>query len=129
MTKVYIAEFPGLAGLTQDGSVPLLPVPPTAEYVLNTTTGGTGPVATFGAITAGSAYPGVIATHGAITAGSGYAPDAVYNAVPLTGGTGNGATANITVAGGAVTVVTIVSGGTGYTVSDVLSASDANLGG
>jgi hypothetical protein len=41
----------------------------------------------------------------------------------LTGGTGTGAYANITVAGGLVTSVTITLRGTGYSVSDFLSAS------
>jgi hypothetical protein len=68
-----------------------------------------------------------IATFGSITAGSGYT-SAAYKSVPLTGGTGTGALADITVAGGLVTVVTLVYGGEGYTVSDSLSASTAYLG-
>lgn len=52
-----------------------------------------------------------------------------YTDVPLTGGSGFGATANITVAGGAVTVVTLVLRGAGYVVGDSLSADDADLGG
>ena len=71
----------------------------------------------------------VIETFGSITSGSGYVMG-VYNAVPLTGGTGTGASADITVnSGGLVSAVVIVSGGNGYTVADVLSASNANLGG
>jgi hypothetical protein len=69
-----------------------------------------------------------IKTLGAITAGSGYV-DSTYNDVPLTGGSGAGATANITVSGTAVTAVTIVDRGAAYQVGDVLSASNANLGG
>lgn len=69
-----------------------------------------------------------IKTLGAITAGSGYS-DGSYTDVPLTGGHGAGATADITVAGGVVTVVTLVLGGAGYWVSDTLSADDADLGG
>lgn len=79
---------------------------------------------------------GPIATLGAITAGSGYV-SATYTGVPLTGGTGTGAIATITVAGGAVTVVTLTTAGAalttagaiGYLVGDTLSASNANLGG
>lgn len=52
-----------------------------------------------------------------------------YSAVALTGGTGTGATANITVSGGAVTAVTIVNGGSGYDVGETLSAAAANIGG
>jgi hypothetical protein len=70
------------------------------------------PVATLGAITGGSAY----------TAGT-------YFDVPLTGGSGSGALATITVAGGAVTAVTITDGGLQYGVADTLSAAAANIGG
>jgi len=55
--------------------------------------------------------------------------DGPYTDVPLTGGSGFGATANITVSGGAVTVVTIVLRGAGYVAGDSLSADDADLGG
>jgi hypothetical protein len=69
-----------------------------------------------------------IETIGAITPGSGYV-DTSYTNVPLTGGSGAGATANITVSGGAVTAVTIFDPGAGYEVGDSLSASNTNLGG
>jgi hypothetical protein len=52
-----------------------------------------------------------------------------YTDVPLTGGSGFGATADVTVSGGAVTVVTIVLRGAGYVIGDSLSADDADLGG
>jgi hypothetical protein len=55
-------------------------------------------------------------------AGSGYT-DGTYTNQALTGGTGTGATANITVAGGIVTAVVINGHGTGYTAADVLSAA------
>ena len=70
------------------------------------------PVATLGAITGGSAY----------TAGT-------YFDVPLTGGSGSGALATITVAGGAVTAVTITDGGLQYGVANTLSAAAATIGG
>lgn len=54
--------------------------------------------------------------------GSGYT-NGTYLAQPLTGGTGTGATADITVTGGAVTSVVIVNRGQNYTVSDVLTAA------
>ena len=70
------------------------------------------PVATLGAITGGSAY----------TAGT-------YFDVPLTGGSGSGALATITVAGGAVTAVTITDGGLLYGVANTLTAAATNIGG
>jgi gliding motility-associated-like protein len=60
--------------------------------------------------------------------GSGY-QNGVFTNVPLTGGTGSGATANITVNGGVVTSAVIVSGGTGYTFGDNLTTPALNLGG
>jgi hypothetical protein len=112
MTKLYVAEYPGPGALPSgDSNINALPVPPTAEQVIDSTA-TTGGIATLGAITAGTLY----------TNGS-------YTNVPLTGGTGSGATANITVAGGGVTAVTLVNPGLGYTVADALSATAANLGG
>ena len=55
-------------------------------------------------------------------AGSGYT-NGTYTNTPLTGGTGSGATANITVAGNVVTAVVINGHGIDYTVGDILSAS------
>jgi len=64
---------------------------------------------------------GPILTFGAITAGSGYTPG-TYTNVALTGGTGYGATADITVGSlGTITGVTLVSGGWGYTVGGSLT--------
>jgi hypothetical protein len=75
---------------------------------------------------------------GTITPGSGYV-NGTYNNVPLTGGSGSGAQAQIVVAGGVVNSVTISLSGTAYVPTyqdgvfpvpgDVLSASNANLGG
>lgn len=64
------------------------------------------------------------------TAGAAYVNN-IYLAVPLTGGSGISAVADITVAGGMVTVVSLnaIGTGQGYKVGDVLSASNANLGG
>jgi hypothetical protein len=61
--------------------------------------------------------------------GSGYTTPGTYLNVPLTGGTGTGATANITVFGGSVIDVVLVLRGTGYTAGDTLSAADATIGG
>ncbi|MDB5531608.1 MAG: hypothetical protein JWR51_4711 [Devosia sp.] len=72
--------------------------------------------------------PGGVYVGSITTPGSGYV-DATYTSVPLTGGTGSGALATITVLGGAVTAVTITDDGQDYTIGDVLSASNTNLGG
>lgn len=69
-----------------------------------------------------------IKTLGSITAGSGYV-DGSYTDIPFITGSGANATANITVAGGVVTVVTIVNRGAAYEVGDVLEVDDADLGG
>ena len=55
-----------------------------------------------------------------LTAGSGYT-NGTYTNVAMTGGTGTGAQATITVAGGVVTAVVITANGTGYTVGDELT--------
>jgi len=62
------------------------------------------------------------------TPGAGYT-NGTYSEVPLTGGSGTGATAEITVTGGVVTTVLVDSGGQNYTLGDVLSADTANIGG
>jgi hypothetical protein len=69
-----------------------------------------------------------INTTNMLVGGSGYA-NGTYTNVPLTGGAGSQASANITVAGGAVIALTITGSGSGYAVSNTLSASNANLGG
>jgi hypothetical protein len=65
---------------------------------------------------------------GTITSGSGYANN-LYSNVPMTGGSGSGATANITVAGNVVTSVRFNNQGNFYVAGDVLSATTAYLGG
>ena len=59
---------------------------------------------------------------GSITGGSLYT-NGVYQNVPLTGGSGANATADIVVSGGAVTSCTLQFGGNFYVVGDVLSCS------
>ena len=71
---------------------------------------------------------GSIANFGTITPGSGYA-NGIYESVPLTGGEGSAATANITVSGGVVTSISLINGGYFYNIGDILSASTASLGG
>lgn len=67
-------------------------------------------------------------SNGTISGGSLYTTG-IYEAVSLTGGTGTGAIANITVAGGVVTVVDIIVGGQDYLLGDVLSADANDIGG
>ena len=74
-----------------------------------------------------SIVQGIIQLLGSITGGSGYTNGSYYR-VPLTGGTGSGATADIIVSGGSVLSVTLRSGGSFYTVADVLSADTTYLG-
>lgn len=66
------------------------------------------------------AETGAIATFGTRVNGSGYT-SATYTNVALSGGSGYGATANITVASGAVTAATLVRPGQWYVVGDTLS--------
>jgi hypothetical protein len=63
---------------------------------------------------------GAIATFGTRVNGSGYT-SATYTNVALSGGSGYGATANITVTSGAVTAATLVRPGQWYLVGDTLS--------
>ena len=71
---------------------------------------------------------GMIGLLGTITGGSG-GTAGTYAGVALTGGSGSGATANITVSGGAVTAVVVLNPGTGYAVADTLSAASGSIGG
>jgi len=67
-----------------------------------------------------------------LVAGSGYTPGAgeeTYEFVSLTGGTGTGAIADITVTDGAVSNVDMRRGGSGYVTGDTLSANAADIGG
>jgi hypothetical protein len=63
-----------------------------------------------------------------LTAGTLYT-DGNYVDVPLTGGTGTGAQANISVVGNVVSSVVITSPGSNYVIGDVLSAAAVNIGG
>ena len=56
-----------------------------------------------------------------LNGGSGYT-NGTYLNVPLTGGSGNSAKANIVVSGGQVTTVSLTTGGVRYTEGDILSA-------
>src|ERR1700749_4812695 len=69
-----------------------------------------------------------ISTLGPITGGALYT-NGSYADVPLTGGSGTGARANITVAGGSVVGVALVNRGILYQAGDVLSADPGLIGG
>lgn len=56
------------------------------------------------------------------------ATNGTYTNIPLTGGTGTGATATVVVAGSVVTTVTLSNPGTGYTATNVLSIPAGVLG-
>lgn len=72
---------------------------------------------------------GTTITEGEITAPGTLYTDAIYNNVALTGGSGTGATADITVTAGAVAIVSLLTGGQDYAIGDVLSADAATIGG
>jgi len=74
-----------------------------------------------------SIVQGIVTTLGAITGGTLYT-NGTYANVPLTGGSGAGAIATITVAGGIVTTVTLTNGGNFYVVGDSLSFSASSIG-
>ena len=95
------------------------PTTPGADYLVGdvlsasaSAIGGTGLISILGTITGGTLY----------TAGS-------YDNVPLTGGSGTGAQANIVVAGGIVTTVTLTVPGFNYLAGDTLSAVASTIGG
>lgn len=71
---------------------------------------------------------GALLVMGAITAGTLYTAG-YYEDVPLTGGGGTGARANITVSAGGVTTVELTSLGSAYVNGNSLSALAANIGG
>jgi hypothetical protein len=70
---------------------------------------------------------GLIGVTASLVGGSG-GTSGVYVSIPLTGGSGTGATANFTIAGGVVTQVVIANPGLNYQVGDVLSATASQIG-
>jgi hypothetical protein len=69
-----------------------------------------------------------VKTLGTVVPGSGYT-NGVYTNVALTGGSGSGARATISVVGGVVATVAITSRGAGYAIGNSLSATAASIGG
>lgn len=70
---------------------------------------------------------GQVGALGPVIPGSG-GTSGTYAGVPLTGGSGSGATANVVVSAGGVSSVTILNPGTQYVTGDVLSAAPSNIG-
>ncbi|WP_377830321.1 hypothetical protein ACFKHW_17325 [Bradyrhizobium lupini] len=92
-------------------------------------TGGDGGGATFKKVAAGTPFTDqYIATGAIMAAGSGYA-NGTYFGVLFSGGTGTNAAATVTVAGGAVTTVTVTYPGSSYSVGDVLTIPSSLIGG
>lgn len=71
---------------------------------------------------------GMLGVLGSLVGGSG-GTNATYSNIALTGGSGSGGTANITVSGGAVTQVVVLNPGAQYVVGDILSASVGGVSG
>ena len=114
---------PGYNGIGGFGSI-------AGSLSATTATSGTGTVVTLQLAAAGGTYTNsnTIATLGTVVPGGSYLYN-VYDNVPLTGGTGAGARATITVNGATnVSIVTLTNGGAGYTVGDILSAAPADIG-
>ena len=84
------------------------------------------PIATI----SGGGATGPAATLGALTNATGHAPAIVtYKNVPLTGGSGTGALATVTVnSAGEVAHVALTNGGTGYLPTDTLGIAAASIG-
>ncbi len=70
---------------------------------------------------------GAVGTVGIETAGADY-DNAVYTDVATTGGSGTGATLDLTIAGGVITVAAINKRGEGYSVDDLLVPDPATVG-
>lgn len=66
---------------------------------------------------------------GTISNGGSLYTNGNYNNIPLIGGSGSGATADITVTAGIVSIVGIDNPGNGYKINDILSVNAANIGG
>jgi hypothetical protein len=72
-----------------------------------------------------------IRTLGSITGGSLYTNGTYYNVptVNTTSINGSGATFNVTVSGAAVTSITLISGGSGYEIGDMITVDASYIGG
>lgn len=112
-------EFHVVAVGTTDEGIPYIQVSATANGDPIAPNGDGGTEAAEGVLTTGGL--------GTITGGSS-GTDGTYTDVALTGGSGSGAIATITVASNVVSNVEITSGGEGYAASDTLSAESTDIG-
>lgn len=118
-------------GSTINGVVSFTLVNPGINYLVGDALSATlsGVISPFTA-TVSSLTGGGVATTTSLVGGSGYnSSSSTYANVPLTGGSGTGAIANVIISGGAVSALVIKFPGINYVVGDILSASNANLGG
>ena len=117
-----------LTGGTGTGAKATITVASNGVSAVSITTSGNGYLVGDVLSAAAASIGSGVATYGTITGGSLYS-NGSYLSVPMTGGSGTGATANITVSGGVVTGVVAQDRGVGYLDTDVLSAASANIGG
>ena len=75
-----------------------------------------------------SVAAGAIQTIGVANAGADYV-NGTYTAVPLSGGSGSNATADVTISGGGITSIVPNNPGSSYSASDPLTVSVNDLGG
>ena len=75
-----------------------------------------------------SIIKGIITSYNLTQAGTGYVNGIYYN-VPLTGGNGTAAVADIVISNNTVTSFDLVDGGSLFQAGDIISANTANLGG
>ena len=74
-----------------------------------------------------SIIQGVLGSLGVITPGSGYV-DGIYTNLPVTGGSGEGALIDVTVANGLVTAASVSYGGSGYQVGESVTTTIGTTG-
>jgi hypothetical protein len=73
-----------------------------------------------------SIVQGIITGIGSLTAGTNYT-NGTYENIPVTGGSGQNATATITISGSSVTAFTITNGGQFFVVGDTISFSSTSI--